>query len=140
MVWWGSLGGGGGVFIYLFSPPPSAISGGFRSLKLSPNLPSHPKPSQELRSKQDHPKISVSLHKSNSSTIPQHSTFRCACQACSLPAALSWIACERSGTPGNCLAAIHWVSVLEQTQVYQPDGDFRKKLTHHFKLISRKPS
>lgn len=44
------------------------------------------------------------------------------------------------GTPGNCLAAIHWVSVLEQTQVYQPDGDFRKKLTHHFKLISRKPS
>lgn len=43
-------------------------------------------------------------------------------------------------TPGNCLAAIHWVSVLEQTQVYQPDGDFRKKLTHHFKPISRKPS
>lgn len=84
---------------YLISPPPSPISGGFRPLKLGPNLPSHLKPAQEHQSKQDHPKISVSLHKSNSFTIPQHNTFKCACLARSLPAALSRIACERSGHP-----------------------------------------
>lgn len=28
------------------------------------------------------------------------------------------------GTLGDCLTVIRWVTVLEQTRVYQPDGDF----------------
>lgn len=83
---------GGGLFVgfYLlgFFPSPSTISGSFTSLIMVVNLPSHLKPARGCKSGRDHPKISVSLHKSNSFTILQHNTLKYACLACSLPAAL----------------------------------------------------
>lgn len=86
-------------FYLLGVSPPSTISGSFRSLMLVLNLPSHLKPARGHKSERDHPKISVSLHKSNSFTILQHNALKYACLARSLPAAFSRIACERSGDP-----------------------------------------
>lgn len=87
-----AAGQGGGLFVgfYLlgFFPSPITISSSFMSLILIVNLPSHLKQARGLKSGQDHPKISVSLHKSNSFTILQHNTLKYACLACSLPAAL----------------------------------------------------
>lgn len=83
---------GGGLFVgfYLlgFFPSPPTISGSFMSLILVMNLPSHLKPAWGRKSGWDHPKISVSLHKSNSFTILQHNALKYACLARSLPAAL----------------------------------------------------
>lgn len=77
----------GVLFVGFFSLP-SKIPSSFRSLILVVNLPSHLKPARGHKSGQDHPKISVSLHKSNSFTILQHHTLKYACLARSLPAAL----------------------------------------------------
>lgn len=96
---WSGRGGLLWVFICWGFPPPSTISGSFRSLMLVLNLPSHLKPARGHKSERDHPKISVSLHKSNSFTILQHNALKYACLARSLPAAFSRIACERSGDP-----------------------------------------
>ena len=95
------IGEGGFLWVFICQdfPPPSIISGSFRLLMLVLNLPSHLKPARGRKSEQDHPKISVSLHKSNSFTILQHSALKYACLARSLPAAFSRIACERSGDP-----------------------------------------
>lgn len=83
---------GGGLFVGFhlmgFLPSPSTISSSLKSLILVVNLPSHLKPAWGHKSGQDHPKISVSLHKSNSFTILQHNTLKYACLARSLPAAL----------------------------------------------------
>lgn len=72
------------LFVGVF-PSPSTISSSFISLIQAVNLPSHLKPARGHKSGQDHAKISVSLHKSNSFTILQHKTLKSACLMCSLP-------------------------------------------------------